>query len=104
MEKQSHVLPIIKQSAQIKYVSFILSLEGISSKDKTLTPIIHDKITHLANIHVTTNEFMDKVYVNNELSDVICEHCSKLSDKSHKANFEKYQSILKPPTNLRILL
>ena len=61
-------------------------------------------MTHLANNCVTINEFMDKIYENTKLSDIICEHCSKLSGKSSKADFEKHQSILKPPINLNILL
>ena len=69
---------------------------------KQLTPIHHDKMTHLANNCVTMNEFMDTFYERNDLSDVIFEYCSKLSCKIIKASFEKQQSVLKPPTNLRI--
>ena len=48
------------------------------------------------------NESMDIFYEKTELSDVICEHCSKFSGKSSKAKFEKHQSVLKPPMNIRI--
>ena len=43
-------------------------------------------------------------YENKELSDVICEHCSKKSGKNSKAKFEKHQSLFKPPTDLMIFL
>ena len=42
-------------------------------------PIIHDKITKLANNYVAMNELMDEFNESNDLSDVIYEHCSKLS-------------------------
>ena len=32
-----------------------------------------------------------------QLSDVICEKCSKSSGGTIEANFEKQQSVLKPP-------
>ena len=40
----------------------------------------------------------------NDLSDVICEECSKLSGKLSKANSEKHRSVLNPPMKLRIFL
>ena len=60
-------------------------------------------MSHLTKNCVTMNELMDKFYEKTELSGVICEHCSKLSGKISKANFEKHHSVLKPPTQLRIL-
>ena len=39
-----------------------------------------------------------------ELSYVICEECSNSSGKTSKANFEKKQSVLKPPMQLKIFL
>ena len=71
---------------------------------KQLRYISHDKMAHLANNCVTMNEFMDNFYENNELSDVICEHCYKLGGKISKANLKKHQSVLKTPMNIRIFL
>ena len=50
------------------------------------------------------NELIDRFYEKTELSDAICEECSKLSGKSSRSNFEQHQSVLKPPMNLRIFL
>ena len=61
-------------------------------------------MNHLANHCVTMNELIDIFYEKNEPSDVICEGCSKLSGKFSKSTFEKHQSVLKPPMNLRIFL
>ena len=47
----------IKRPKLLKYASFIMSLERISSKK--MTPISHDEMTHLANNCVAMNEFMD---------------------------------------------
>ena len=61
-------------------------------------------MTHLAKNYFNMNELVDKFYEKNEMSDIICEECSKLSGKTSKANFEKHHSVLKPPMNLRIFL
>ena len=61
-------------------------------------------MTHFSKNCVNMNEFIDKFYEKTELSDVICEKCSKLSGKISKANFEKHQSVLKPPMNLITVL
>ena len=71
---------------------------------RKLRPISHDKMTHLTKHCVTMNELIDMFYEKTELSDVICEGCSKLSGKSSKYNFEKHQSVLTRPMNLRIFL
>ena len=88
----------------LKDESFFLSLEGIISNNKKLTPICHDKMTHLAYNCVTMNELMDKFYENTELGDVICENWSKISGKISKTKLEKYQSVLNPPMQLRVFL
>ena len=61
-------------------------------------------MAHLEINCVTMNEFMDKFYEKTELSDVICEEWSKLSVKISKADFEKHQSVINPPMQLRIFL
>ena len=71
---------------------------------RKLTPISHDKMTHLVKHCVTMNELMDKFYDNTDMSYVICEECSKLSYKSSKVDFKKHQSVLKPPMNIIIFL
>ena len=68
---------------------FILSLEGIKLNDKNLTPIYHDKMTHLAINCVTMKELMDKYDEKTDMSDVICGNCSKTNGKTRKAKFEK---------------
>ena len=47
-------------------------------KNKTLTPICHDKIIHLAYHCVTMNELMDIFYEKTELSDLVCENAPNL--------------------------
>ena len=69
-----------------------------------MRPIIHDKKTHLGKSCVTMTYLMDKFYEKTELSDVICEGCSKLSGLISKANFEKKQSVLKSQMQLIIYL
>ena len=49
-------------------------------------------------------DLMDKFYETNELSDVICNTCTKSSGTIKKSNFETKQSVLKAPTQLRISL
>ena len=46
---------------------------------------------------------MDKFYETNELSDVICDNCTKFSVTTKKPNFEK-ETVLKAPMQLRISL
>ena len=81
-----------------------MSLEVISSKNKQLTPTSHEKMTHLTNNCVNVKELVDRFYVKTELTDVIYEHCSKLSYNISKAKFENHQSVLKQPINLGIFL
>ena len=81
-----------------------MSLEGISSKNKQLTTTSHEKMTHLTNNCVNVKELVDRFYVKTELTDVIYEHCSKLSYNISKAKFENHQSVLKQPINLGIFL
>ena len=47
---------------------------------------------------------MSKFYESNELSDVICDECSKVSGTEKKSNFESKQSIVSAPMQLRISL
>ena len=69
-----------------------------------MRPISHEKKTHLDKSCVTMTDFMDKIYEKTELSDVICEEFSKSSSLISKARFEKKQSVLKSPMQLRIYL
>ena len=89
-----------KRSKVLKDDSVMMPLGEISSKK--LRPISHDKMTSLAFNCVTMNDLMDTFYVKTELSDVICEECSKLIGIIIKAKFEKYQSLLNPLMQLRI--
>ena len=50
------------------------------------------------------NDLMSKLYETNELSDVICDECSKVSGTEQKYNFGTKQSIVLAPTQLRISL
>ena len=59
---------------------------------------------HLAYHCVTMNELMDKFYENTDLSDLICEKCPKFSGKMSKEIFEKHQSVLNPPMQIRTFL
>ena len=49
-------------------------------------------------------DLMSKLYESNELSDVICHECSKVSGIEQKSNFETKQSIVSTPMQLRISL
>ena len=49
-------------------------------------------------------DLMCKFYETNELSDVICDECSKVSVTEQKSNFGTKQSKLSLPTQLRITL
>ena len=82
----------------------MMSLEGITSNNKNFTLICHDKMKHTAYYCVTVNELMDNFYENTELSDIICEKCSKFSGKINKEKFEKHQLVLNPPMQIRIFL
>ena len=50
------------------------------------------------------NELIDKFYERIDLSDVICEKCSKNNGKTSRAKFLTNQSVLKTPMHLRIFL
>ena len=54
-----------------------------------MRPISHEKKTHLGKSCVTMTYLTDKFYEKPELSDVICEECSKSSGKTSKTNIEK---------------
>ena len=41
--------------------------------------ISHEKKTHLGKICVTMKDLMNKFYEPNQLSDLICDECSKVS-------------------------
>ena len=49
-------------------------------------------------------DLMNEFYETNELSDVICDECSKVSGTEQRSNFESKQSVLSAPTQLRISL
>ena len=67
-----------------------MSLEGIIYKNRILTPISNDKMTHLAYHCVTMKELMYKFNENKYMSDVIYENCSKISGKISKDICEKH--------------
>ena len=46
-------------------------------------------MTHLGKSCVTMTDLMDKFYETTELSDVICDNCTKSSLTTKKSNFEK---------------
>ena len=50
------------------------------------------------------NDLMSKFYESNELSDVICDECSKVSGTEKKSNFESKQTIVSAPMQLIISL
>ena len=50
------------------------------------------------------NDLMSKFYESNELSDIICDECSKVSGTEQNSNFESKQSIVSAPMQLRISL
>ena len=63
-----------------------MPLYGISLENKK-TSIRHDKFTHLDQHFITLKNLFDKYYEKRELSDVICENCSKLIGGSSRSNF-----------------
>ena len=85
-------------------LSFILSLEQMSKKGKNTRIISHEKKTHLWKSCVTMIDMMVIFYETKELSHVICDTCTKSSVTIKKYNFEKKQSVLKAPMQLRISL
>ena len=72
-----------------KDFAFILSLEEISKEGKNTRKISHEKKTHLGKSCVTMTDFMEIFYETTELSDVICDNCTKSSLTTRKSNFEK---------------
>ena len=55
---------------------------------KKLRPISHEKKIHLGKSCVTMPDLMVRFDGKTELSDAICEECSKSSDKTSKGNSE----------------
>ena len=51
-----------------------------------MRPISHEKKTHLGNSCVTMTDLMNRFYEKTELSDVICEKCTKSSGTTSKPN------------------
>ena len=86
-----------------KDFSFILPLEKMSKKGKNTRKISNKKKIYLGKSCVTMTDLMDKFYETNELSDVICDTCTK-SSGTKKSNFEKKQSVMKSSMKLRISL
>ena len=72
-----------------KDFAFILPLEEISKEGKKTRKISHEKKTHLGKSCVTMTDLMDKFYETTELSDVICDNCTKSSITTRKSYFEK---------------
>ena len=65
-----------------------------------MRPISHEKKTNLGKSCVTMTDLMEKFNEKTELSDVLCEECSKSSGLISKANSEIKQSVLKSPMQL----
>ena len=59
------------------------------NKRKNTRKISHEKNTHLGKSCATMTDLMDKFYETNELSDVICDTCTKSRGTIKKSNFEK---------------
>ena len=72
-----------------KDFAFILPLEEISKKGKKTRKISHEKKTHLGKSCVTMTDLIDKFYETTELSDVICDNCTKSSLTTRKSNSKK---------------
>ena len=70
-----------------KNISLILSLEQNFEYTKKVRQISHEKKTQLGKSCVTMNDLMSKFDESNELSDVICDECSKVSVTEQKSNF-----------------
>ena len=51
-----------------------------------MRPISHEKMTNLGKSCVTMTDLMDTFYGKTELSDVICEKCTKSSGTTSKPN------------------
>ena len=67
-----------------KYFAVILPLEEISKKGGKMRKTSHEKMTHLVKSCVTMTDLMDKFYEATELSDVICDECTKSSSTTIK--------------------
>ena len=76
----------------------------MSRQGKNTRKICHEKKTHLGKSCETMKDLMDKFYETIELSDVICDNCTKSSLTTRKSNFEKKKTVLKSPMQLRIYL
>ena len=83
--------------------SFILTLEEISQNGKRMRSISHEKMNHLGKSCVKMMDFMENMYETTELSDVICDECTKSRSTAIKSNFEK-KTVLKSPMHIRISL
>ena len=70
---------------------FILPLEEISKEGRKTGKISHEKNTNLGKSCVTMKDLMKFFYETTELSDVICNICTKSSITTRKSNFEKKQ-------------
>ena len=53
---------------------------------------------------MTMKHLMNKFYETNELSDVVCDECSKVRGTEQRSNFETKQSVVSAPMQLRISL
>ena len=69
--------------------SFILPLEEISQRVKRMRSISHEKMTHLGKSCVKMIDLMDKFYETTELSDDICDECTKSISTTRKSKFER---------------
>ena len=79
-----------KKSPKIlKEFVFILPLEEISKKGKNTRKTSHEKKTHLGKSCVTMTDFMEIFYETTELSDVICDNCTKSSLTTRNPIYKK---------------
>ena len=72
-----------------KDFAFISPLEEISKKGKNTRKISHEKKSHLGKSCLTMTDLMEMFYEKTELSDVICDNCTKSSLTTIKSNFGK---------------
>ena len=82
---------VTKAPKIFKDFAFILPLEEISKEGEKTRKISHEKKTNLGKSCVTMTDLMDKFYETTELSDVICDNCTKSRITTRKSNFEKKQ-------------
>ena len=78
-------------------------IQAVPTENPILKKNCHEKTTRLGKSCVTMSDLMDIFYEITQLSDVICDECTKSSSTTRKSNFEK-TTVLKSPMQLRISL